>query len=145
MTLIFIMILEVTAQGSRHKEVCAWTFLPIFLHFFLFFSVSLTFFVFSFLLHIYLRFLFWPCFFTESSRVFEKKKTRSKSIFRIQLFFFGIWKLLVSSKYVFKDWCYERTAHTKISTWIESVNKRDCEGCSKSHCQQLRKNTLRLL
>ena len=37
------MTLAVTAQGSRHKEVCAWTFLAIFLHFFsLFLSLSLS-------------------------------------------------------------------------------------------------------
>ena len=43
MTLIFIMTLEVLAQGSRHKENCAWTFLAIFLHFFsLFLSLSLS-------------------------------------------------------------------------------------------------------
>ena len=41
-TLILIMTLEVTAQGSRHKEVCAWTFLAIFLHFFLFISLCLS-------------------------------------------------------------------------------------------------------
>ena len=42
-------------------------------------------------------------------------------------------------------WTYKVTvlAHTKKSTLIESVNKLGCEGRSKSHCQQLRDNTLR--
>ena len=34
-------------------------------------------------------------------------------------------------------------AHTKKSTLIESLNKWGCGDRSKSHCQQLRKNTLR--
>ena len=44
------------------------------------------------------------------------KKTRSKSIFRTQFckFFFGIWKLLVSSQYVFQDWYY---GHTRSRYW----------------------------
>ena len=129
MTLIFIMTLEVTAQGSRHKEVCAWTFFcgfpAVFFSFSLF--VSLTFFVFSFLLRIYLRFLFWPCFFTETSRAFEKDKVKvdfQNSIF----FFFSAFE---------RFWCPPsmslRTDATsvqgrgngtyKISTLIESVNK----------------------
>ena len=91
MTLIFIMTLEVTAQGSRHKEVCAWSFLAIFLQFFfLSFSlfVSLTFCIFSFLLRIYLRFLFWPCFFSETSRVFEKKKQGQSRFSELNFSFF---------------------------------------------------------
>ena len=113
--------------------------------------VSLTFFVFSFLLHIYLRFLFWPCFFTESSRLFEKKKKKKKkqgqSRFSEPNFsFFSAFESF---------WCPPsmclRTDATSVQghgngTYKDiNMNKRDYEVCSKSHCQQLHKNTLRLL
>ena len=130
MTLIFIMILEVTAQGSRHKDVCAWTFLQIFLHFFLFFSLCLSHFLRIFLsMHIYLRCLFWPCFFTESSRVFEKKnkkkqkkKNKVKVDFQNSIFlFFRHFKassvLQVRVKgLMLRAYKVMVMAHTKIST-----------------------------
>ena len=77
------------------------------------------------------------------------KKTRSKSIFRTQFFKFfrhlkasGVFPVCVSGLIL---WAYKVTvlAHTKKPTLIESMNKWGCEGRSKSHCQQLRKNTLR--
>ena len=49
-------------------------FLQIFPSFFLFVSL----FLFSFLLRIYLMFLFWHCLFTETSRAFEKRQGRSR-------------------------------------------------------------------
>ena len=67
MTLVFIMTSEVTAQGSRHQEVCAWTFFwggggggggGGFSHRF---SHSII-----FILRIYLIFLFSPCLVIEA-------------------------------------------------------------------------------
>ena len=81
MTLIFIMAPEVTAQWSRHQEVCAWTcflFFVIFLQIFPSFSLCVSLFLFSFLLGIYLIFLFSPCSFTETSRTFEKRQGQSR-------------------------------------------------------------------
>ena len=82
MTLIFIMTPEVMVQGSRYQEVCMWTcllvFFAIFLHItFPSFSLFVSLFLFSFILHSYLIFLFWPCLFTETSRAFEKRQGRS--------------------------------------------------------------------
>ena len=78
----FSMTSEVTEQGSRYQEVCAWTcfvflfFFVIFLQIFPSLSLFVSLFLFSFLLGIYL--IFWPCLFTETSRAFEKRQGQSR-------------------------------------------------------------------
>ena len=118
MTLIFILTSKVAAQGSRYQEVCAWT--CFFFLFFLFcdfptdfpsFSLFVSLFLFFLLLGIYLIFLFWPCLFTETSRVFEKRQGQSRFSELNFSRFFGIWKFLVSSQNVIQDWYY---GHTRL-------------------------------
>ena len=129
MTLIFIMTPEVTTQGSRYQEVCAWTcfFFAIFLQIFPSFSLFVSLFLFSFLLGIYLIFLFWHCLFTETSRDFEERQGQSRFS---ELNFSGFFRHLNASGVlpVYDSGLILRTykvtvlAHTKRSL-IESVNK----------------------
>ena len=129
MSFIFIMTSAVTAQGSRYQGVCAWTFFfSLFLQIFGSFSLFVSLFLFSFLLGIYLIFLFWPCLFTEISRAFEKRQGQSRFS---ELNFFKFFRHLKASGVLpvcdsgLMLWTYKVMvlAHTEKSTFIESVNK----------------------
>ena len=108
----FYFYLDVRGHGTgvtlpksmRVDLFCCCCFFAIFLQIFPSFSLFVSLFLFSFLLGIYLIFLFWPCLFTETNRAFEKRQGQSRfsenSIFQV---FFGICKLLVSSQYVIHD------------------------------------------
>ena len=130
MTLMFIMTSEVKAQGSCHQEVCAWTwFFCDFSRDFRFFSLFVSLLLFSFLLGIYLIFLFWPCLFTELSRAFEKRQGQSRfSELNFFKFFFrhlkasGVLPVCVSGL-ILRAYKVTVLAYTKKSTLIESVNK----------------------
>ena len=123
-------------------------FLAIFLQIYPSFSLFVSLFLFSFLLGIYLIFLFWPCLFTETSRAFEKRQGQSRFS---ELNFSGFFRhlkasdvlLVCASGLILRAYKVTVLAHKKKPLLIESMNKCGCEGRSKSHCQQLRKNTLR--
>ena len=128
MTLIFVMTSEVTAQGSRHQEVCAWTFFAIFLQIFPFFSLFVPLSLLSFLFDIFLIFLLWPCLFTETSRAFEKRQGQCRfselnfsSFFR-HLKASGVLPIC-DSGLTLRTYKVTVLAHTKKSTLIESVHK----------------------
>ena len=100
----------------------------IFLQIFCPFSLFVSFFLFSFLLGIYLIFLFWPCLFTETSRAFEKRQGQSRfselnfsSFFR-HLKASSVLPVCVSGL-ILQAYKVMVLVHTKKSTLIESVNK----------------------
>ena len=69
------------SAGVTHPKsmrVNLFFFFSIFLQVFLAFSLFVSLFLFSFLLRIYLIFLFWPCLFTETSKAFEKRQSQSR-------------------------------------------------------------------
>ena len=103
-------------------------FFAIFLQIFPFFSLFVSLFLFSFVLGIYLIYLFWPCLFTETSRAFEKIQGQSR-FFRTQFFKFfrhlkasGVLPVCVSGL-ILRAYKVTVLAHTKKSTLIESINK----------------------
>ena len=131
MTLIFIVTSEVMAQGSRYQAANKYArdlFFAIFLQIFPYFSLFVSLFLFSFLLGIYLIFLFWSCLFTETSRAFEKRQGQSRfselnfsSFFR-HLKTSGVLPVCVSGL-ILRAYKVTVLAHTKKSTLIESINK----------------------
>ena len=99
-----------------------------FLQIFPSFSLFVSLFLFSFLLGIYLIFLFWPCLFTETSRAFEKRQGQSRfselnfsSFFR-HLKASGVLPVC-DSGLILRTYKVTVLTHTKRSTLIESVNK----------------------
>ena len=99
-----------------------------FLQIFPSFSLFVSLFLFSFLLGIYLIFLFWPCLFTETSRAFEKRQGQSRfselnfsSFFR-HLKASGVLPVCYSGL-ILRTYKVTVLTHTKRSTLIESVNK----------------------
>ena len=138
MTLIFIMTSEVMAQGSRYQLPISMRVDLFFFFFFFFFcdfpadisllfSLCLSLLIFL-LLGIYLIFLFWPCFFTETSRAFEKRHGQRRfselnfsSFFR-HLKASGV-LLVCASELILRAYKVTVLAHTTKSLFIESMNK----------------------
>ena len=111
----------------RSMRVDLFFFFAIFLQIFPSFSLFVSLLLFSFLLGIYLIFLFWHCLFTETSRDFEERQGQSRFS---ELNFSGFFRHLNASGVlpVYDSGLILRTykvtvlAHTKRSL-IESVNK----------------------
>ena len=80
MTLIFIIMSEYTAQGSRYQEVCVWTFFFLQFSYRFFFSLCLSLFIFLYIAQLY--YIFVLALLVHLDKQGFWKKTRSKSIFR---------------------------------------------------------------
>ena len=135
MTLIFIMTSEVTAQGSRYQEVCAWTclfFVVFFLRFSnrfsLLFSLCFSLLIFLLIWHLSHIYCFGLAYSLRQAGVLKNDNVKvdfselSFSNFFRHLKASGVLPVCVSGLIL---WAYKVTvlAHTKKSTLIESVNK----------------------
>ena len=132
MTLIFIMTSEVTAQGSRYQEVCAWTCFFFFLRFsYRFFPPFLSLSLSSYF-PFYWAFISYFCFgLAYSLRQAGLLKKRQRQSRFSELNFSSFFRHLKASGVLpvcdsgLILWTYKVTvlAHTKRSTLIESMNK----------------------